>query len=90
MLGIFRSGIKKSFLIEKTDSFLFSVVFYDLMGWYVSDFSRLNILSLLSLSPEIALSKTYRYSLYFPFGTCQFCGIQNQMQYITPVPVLSA
>lgn len=51
MLGIFRSDIKKSFLIEKTYSFLFSVVFYDLIGLCVSYFSRLNGPSLLGLSP---------------------------------------
>ena len=89
-LGRVRSDIEKSFLTEKPDSFFFSVVFYDLTDWYVSVFSRLNVPSLLSLSPEIMLSRTYCYSLYFLFRTRRFCGIQNQMQYITPAAVLSS
>lgn len=65
--GRVRGDIRKSFLTEKPDFFLFSVVFYDLMDWYVSVFSQLKIPGLLSLFPEITLSRTYCYSLYFFF-----------------------
>lgn len=57
-LGRAKTDIKKSFLTEKPDSFLFSVVFYNIMDWNVWVFSRLNIPNLLCLSLEIMLSRT--------------------------------
>lgn len=50
----------------------------------------LAFLNFLSLSPEIVLSRTYGFSLCFPFGTHHFCGNQNQMWHITPTPALSS